>query len=206
VWWKETAATRVVCLPGAADQEAVNFTDTLVPWPAGRPRRRAIGSLLCPCVRYPSRYSKHWSRGYERPKGLKLQNEAQMWCCCAPSSWNMFRYTFQGARIKHFQFKRPEIRNPVHKSSFKFMIFFSPATRAGQSGFDPRQGQRTFLLAPASRPTLGPTQPPIQWVPGVLPPGVKRGRGVTLTTHPHLVPRLRTSRTNLLSPMCLHGM
>jgi hypothetical protein len=28
------------------------------------------------------------------------------------------------------------------------------------------------------------TQPPIQWVPGVLFPGVKRGLGVTLTTHP----------------------
>jgi hypothetical protein len=34
-------------------------------------------------------------------------------------------------------------------------------------------------LAPASRPTLEPTQPLIQWVPK----GVKRGRGVTLT-HP----------------------
>jgi hypothetical protein len=33
------------------------------------------------------------------------------------------------------------------------------------------------------------TQPPVQWVPGVLSPGVKRGRGVMLTTHPHLVPR-----------------
>jgi hypothetical protein len=40
-----------------------------------------------------------------------------------------------------------------------------------------------------SRPALGPTQPPVQWVPGVLSPGVKRGRGVTLSTHPHLVPR-----------------
>jgi hypothetical protein len=34
-----------------------------------------------------------------------------------------------------------------------------------------------------------PTQPPVQWVPGVLSPGVKRVRGVKLTTHPHLVPR-----------------
>jgi hypothetical protein len=32
-------------------------------------------------------------------------------------------------------------------------------------------------------------------------PGAKRGRGVTLTTHPHLVPRSRMSRSyNLLSP------
>jgi hypothetical protein len=46
------------------------------------------------------------------------------------------------------------------------------------------QGQRIFILASASRPALGPTQPPVQWVPGVLSPGVKRGRGVTLNTHP----------------------
>jgi len=46
-----------------------------------------------------------------------------------------------------------------------------------------------------SRPAMGPTQPPVQWVPGVLSPGVKRGRRVTLTTHPHLVPRSRISRS-----------
>jgi hypothetical protein len=69
-----------------------------------------------------------------------------------------------------------------------------------RSRFDPRQGQRIFLLAPASRPALGSTQPPIQWVPGVLCPGVKRGRGVMLTTHPHLVPRLIMSRSYTSSP------
>jgi hypothetical protein len=31
------------------------------------------------------------------------------------------------------------------------------------------------------------TQPPVQWVPGVLSLGVKRGRGLTLTIHSHLV-------------------
>jgi hypothetical protein len=35
---------------------------------------------------------------------------------------------------------------------------------------------------------------------GVLSPGVKRGRGVTLTTHPHLVPRLSMSRSYTSSP------
>jgi hypothetical protein len=31
-----------------------------------------------------------------------------------------------------------------------------------------------FVFATASRPTLGPTQPPIQCVSGVLTPGIKR--------------------------------
>jgi hypothetical protein len=41
-----------------------------------------------------------------------------------------------------------------------------------------------FSLASVSRPALRPTQPPIQWVPGVLSPGVKFGRDVTLNIHP----------------------
>jgi hypothetical protein len=33
-----------------------------------------------------------------------------------------------------------------------------------------------ILFSKSSRPALGPTQPPIQWVPGTLSPGVKHQR------------------------------
>jgi hypothetical protein len=53
--------------------------------------------------------------------------------------------------------------------------------------FVPRQRRKIFPAASVSRPALGSTEPPVQWVPGVLSLGLKRGRGVTLTIHPHLV-------------------
>jgi hypothetical protein len=41
-----------------------------------------------------------------------------------------------------------------------------------------------FVFSKASRPALGPTQPPIQWVLGALSPRVKRPGGEA--GHPHL--------------------
>jgi hypothetical protein len=64
----------------------------------------------------------------------------------------------------------------------------------------PGRGERTFPLASVFRPALGPTQPPVQWVLEVISPGVKRGRGVTLTTHSILVPRSKMSRSYTYSP------
>jgi hypothetical protein len=69
-----------------------------------------------------------------------------------------------------------------------------------RSRFDPRKRWKDSPLTSVSRPALGPTQPPVQWVPRVLSPVVKRGRGVTLTTHPDLVPRSRMSRSYTSSP------
>jgi hypothetical protein len=66
--------------------------------------------------------------------------------------------------------------------------------------FDPWQGQEIFPLTSVSRPALGPTQPPVQWVPGVLSPGAKHSQGMTLTTHPHLVLRSWLSRSYKSSP------
>jgi hypothetical protein len=59
----------------------------------------------------------------------------------------------------------------------------------------PTEAKGSFPLASVSRPALRPTQPPVQWVPDV-----KCGRGVTLTTHPHLAPRSIMSRSYIPSP------
>jgi hypothetical protein len=64
----------------------------------------------------------------------------------------------------------------------------------------PAETRGFFSLASVSRPALWPTLSPVQWVPGVLSPGLKRGWGVTLTIHPHLVPRSRMSRSYTSSP------
>ena len=53
---------------------------------------------------------------------------------------------------------------------------------------DPGIKSRLGEIFRPSRPVLGPTQPPVQWVSG-LSPGVKCGRGVLLITYPLLVPR-----------------
>jgi hypothetical protein len=57
-----------------------------------------------------------------------------------------------------------------------------------------------FSVASMSRPPLRPTQPPIQCLPRFPSWGVKHGRGVTLTNHPHLVPRSIMSKSYTYSP------
>jgi len=69
----------------------------------------------------------------------------------------------------------------------------------GVQGFDCRRGLRIFLFTTASSTALGPTLPPIQWVPGVLSLGVKR-RGVKLTTHLHLVPMSKNAWNSTSTP------
>ena len=60
--------------------------------------------------------------------------------------------------------------------------------------------RRDFPLL--SRPALGPTQPPVQWAMGTGSfPGIKSGRGVTLTPHPLLVPWSRKNRAIPLLPL-----
>jgi hypothetical protein len=47
---------------------------------------------------------------------------------------------------------------------------------AGWLAFDSLQGQEIFLYPTVSRPALGPTEPLIKWVSGVISPGAKWSR------------------------------
>jgi hypothetical protein len=59
-----------------------------------------------------------------------------------------------------------------------YLKWHSDGLWAGRLVFDSRQGQDIFLCSTESRPALGSTKSPIQWVPGALTPGAKRpGRG-----------------------------
>jgi hypothetical protein len=109
----------------------------------------------------------------------------------------------QGVNIKLLQCSSLEIMFVLAREWAGWLSQYSVRLRAGRPGdwgSIPGRGERIFPLTSVSRPALGPTQTPIQWVPAVLSAGLKRDRGVTLTTHPHLVPRSKMSRSYTSSP------
>jgi hypothetical protein len=57
------------------------------------------------------------------------------------------------------------IRITLHKADV-LLHYLATDWTTRWSRFDPRQRQEIFPLASVSRPALGPTQPPVQWVSG----------------------------------------
>jgi hypothetical protein len=80
----------------------------------------------------------------------------------------------------------------------------SDGLRAGWPGFNSRHC-KIFLFSTASRPTLEPSQPPIEWATGLFLWG-ESGRGLKPTTYVHLVAKSRMVEVYLQSPICLHGI
>jgi hypothetical protein len=71
--------------------------------------------------------------------------------------------------------------------------------KVGVLGFDSHRGLGIFLFTTASRPAVGPTQPPNQWVPGALSLGVKRP-GREADHLPPLVPRSKNEWSHTSTP------
>jgi hypothetical protein len=76
---------------------------------------------------------------------------------------------------------------------------------AGQPGFDSRHGQEIFLHSIESRPALGSTQPPTQWVPRALSPGIKRPGCEAGNSLPSTA-EVENGGSILTLPVCLHGV
>jgi hypothetical protein len=55
---------------------------------------------------------------------------------------------------------------------YLILVDYSNGLRGGLPGFDSRMG-KDFSLIHSVQPALGLTQPPIQWAPRILSPGVK---------------------------------
>jgi hypothetical protein len=88
----------------------------------------------------------------------------------------------------------------LQKYGTELKVFF---TKLGyglyDAGFEFRQRQEIIFISKTSRLSPGSTRPLIQWVPE-FSAGGKAARGVNLTTHPDLAPRLRTSGGVALLP------
>jgi hypothetical protein len=72
--------------------------------------------------------------------------------------------------------------------------------------FESRQGLGIFLLTTASTSALGPTQPPIQWLPAVLSLGIKRPGREADHSPPSNAEVKECVELYLHSPIPLHGV
>jgi hypothetical protein len=72
--------------------------------------------------------------------------------------------------------------------------------------FESRQGLESFLSTTASRPALGPTQSPIQWLSGAVSLGIERPESDAEHSPPSSAEVKECVELYLHSPTSLHGV
>jgi hypothetical protein len=90
--------------------------------------------------------------------------------------------------------------------TYKIIILPFLGYRLDDWGLKPQQGLGIFLFTAASRLALGPTQPPIQWVPWSLSLGVKQTGCEADHSPPCSAEVKKWVEIYLHSSICLHGM
>jgi hypothetical protein len=92
----------------------------------------------------------------------------------------------------------------LHESSL--VVISAQIRTIGVLGFDSQRVLGNFLFTTASRTALGPTQPPIQWLPGALSLEVKRPGRETDHSPPSSAEVKECVELYFHSPIRLHGV
>jgi hypothetical protein len=149
------------------------------------PRENVIADVptLSVCNTRTGRNCTRWSVVLQKPRyGRRLSEEFKYSSSCV-CFWDCVSWTRYGEREKmeHWfdDFLMRTFCNLGNLNTRWVAQSLQCVTTDWTTGFDPRQRQRIFPLTSVFTPALRLTQPAIQWVPGV-----KRWRGLTLTTHP----------------------
>jgi hypothetical protein len=81
-----------------------------------------------------------------------------------------------------------------------------PVLWVGGAKFDSRQGKGIYLFVTASISALGPTQPPVPWIPWALSLGVKRSGREADRSPPSSAEDKNSWSCTSISPICFQGM
>jgi hypothetical protein len=140
-------------------------------------------------LRWVQMYSKTWLiRGI--PRDLNMCYFVSDRCLFLDKTNHVFIFHITSQNLLQHMYTVLQYHWTVHPSSFLSLLWFIQVVCTytccprysgiplgyglDDRGFESRQGLGIVLFSTASRPALGPTQPPIQWVPGALSMGVKR--------------------------------
>jgi hypothetical protein len=88
----------------------------------------------------------------------------------------------------------------------EYFTFTSMGWTIGILGSDSQRGLGIFPFTTGSRTALGPIQPPIQWVPGILSLGVERQEPEADHSPPSSAEAKNVWGYTSTPPICLHGV